>query len=155
MARPLTLRIAIVDGEHARFVQPDTDNVLRTVGSLDSASAHQRSRDIGTDRPGRSFESASNARHGVGERHDLQEMEKEKFIRLVAEQLSAGAAGNEFDELLLVAPPRALPELQAALDAAAQTRVIGTLAKDLVKTPDHELWPHVSEWVGPSRRGAG
>jgi len=43
----------VVDGEHARFVQADTDNTLRTVSSLDSASAHQRSHDIGTDRPGR------------------------------------------------------------------------------------------------------
>jgi len=56
------------DGEHVRFVQPDVDNVLRTIGSLDSASAHARSRDIGSDRPGRSFESGAGARHAVGQR---------------------------------------------------------------------------------------
>ena len=152
MARPLTLRIVIADGEHVRFVQPDADNALRTIGSFDSASAHLRSRDIGSDRPGRALESGASARHAVGQRHDLHAMEKEKFVRLVGEQVNAAAGRNEFDELLLVAPPRALGELRDALDAAAQAKLVGMLEKDLVKTPDSELWPHVREWVSPARR---
>ena len=152
MPQPLTLRIAIADGEHARFVQPDTDNVLRTVDSLDSASAHLRSRDIGTDKPGRSFESGGSAHHGVGQRHDLHTMEKERFVRFVAGLLNAASERDEFDQLLLVAPPRALPELRDALDDVTRAKLVGTLEKDLVKTPDHELWPHVREWVSPARR---
>lgn len=152
MARPITLLIAIADGEHARFVQPDGDNVLRTLSSLDSASAHLRSRDIGSDRPGRAFESSWNARHGVGERRDLHGMEKEKFVRWVGEQLNEAAARGEFDELLLVAPVRVLSELRDGLDAATVAKLVGVLDRDLVKTPDHELWPHVREWVSPARR---
>jgi len=152
MARPLTLRIVIADGEHVRFVQPDADNALRTIGSFDSASAHLRSRDIGSDRPGRALESGASARHAVGQRHDLHAMEKEKFVRLVGEQVNAASERDEFDELLLVAPPRALGELRDALDAAAQAKLVGMLEKDLVKTPDSELWPHVREWVSPARR---
>jgi protein required for attachment to host cells len=155
MARPLTLWIVIVDGEHARFVQPGADNVLRTTNSLDSASAHLRSRDIGTDRPGRSLESSGGTHHAVGERHDLHAMEKERFVRLIGEQLNTAAARGEFDELVLIAPPRALSELRDALDAAARPKLVGTLEKDLVKTPDHELLPHVREWVGSARRGTG
>ena len=152
MARPLTLRIVVADGEHARFVEPDADNTLRTVGSLDTASAHQRSRDIGTDRPGRAFESAAGAHHAVGQRHDLHAMEKQRFVQFVGEQINAAAGRDEFDELLLVAPPRALHELCDGLDPAARAKLVGTLEKDLVKTPDHELWPHVHEWVSPARR---
>jgi protein required for attachment to host cells len=152
MARPLTLWIAIADGEHARIVQPDDNNVLRTVQALDSASAHLRSRDIGSDRPGRSFESAASAHHAVGERHDLHAMEKEKFARFVAEQLNAAAARDAFDELLLVAPVRALHELREALDTATAAKLVGTLEKDLVKTPDHELSSHLRDWVSPERR---
>lgn len=152
MAKPLTLWIVIADGEHARFVQPDARNELRTVGALDSASAHLRSRDIGADRPGRAFESGASAHHAVGQRNDLHAMEKEKFIGLVGEHVGAASGRDEFDELLLVAPPRALPELREALDAATQAKLVGTLEKDLVKTPDHELWPHVREWVSPAHR---
>jgi protein required for attachment to host cells len=152
MARPLTLRIVVADGEHARFLEPDADNVLRTVGSLDSASAHLRSRDIGADRPGRSFESRANAHHAVGQRHDLHAMEKERFVRLVADQVNEAADCNEFDELLVVAPPRALQELCDMFKPATRAKLVGTLEKDLVKTPDSELWPHVREWVSPARR---
>ena len=152
MARPLTLWIVVADGEHARFVQPDVSNTLRTVGALDSASAHLRSRDIGSDRPGRSLESGASVRHAVGPRHDPHVLEKKRFVRLVGEQISGASGRGEFDELLLVAPPRALNELREALDAATQAKLVGTLERDLVKTPDHELWPHVREWVSPARR---
>jgi protein required for attachment to host cells len=64
------------------------------------------------------------------------------------------SASDEFDELLLVAPPRALQDLVAALDAAARTKLVGSLEKDLTKTPDHELWPHLREWVSQARRPA-
>jgi protein required for attachment to host cells len=152
MARPLTLRIVIADGEHVRFVQPDTDNTLRTLSSLDSATAHLRSRDTGSDRPGRSFESSGGAHHAVGQRHDLHALEKKRFVKLIAEQINAASGSDEFDELLLIAPPRALQELHEALDAAARAKLVGTLEKDLVKTPDPDLWPHVREWVSPARR---
>jgi protein required for attachment to host cells len=152
MARPLTLWIAIADGEHARFVKPDDNNVLHTVQALDSVSAHLRSRELGSDRPGRSVESATSAHHAVGQRHDLHEMEKEKFARLVADELNAATARDEFDELLLVAPAHVMHELREALGQAAVSRLVGTLDKDLVKTPDHELWPHVRDWVSAERR---
>jgi protein required for attachment to host cells len=152
MARSLILWIAIVDGEHARFVQPDNSNVLHTVHAVDSTSAHLRSRDLGSDRPGRSFESASTAHHAVGQRHDLHAMEKEKFARSVADELNAASAREDFDELLLVAPARTLHEVREALNSAAQARLVGTLEKDLVKVPDHELWPHIKDWVSAGRR---
>lgn len=155
MARPLILRIAIADGEHARFVQPDENNALRTVGSLDSASAHLRSRDIGTDRPGRSFESAASAHHSVGERHDLHQMEKDRFLRFVADQLNEASAYGEFDELVIVAPPRALGELRTGLDGGTAKKLIGALEKDLVKTPDHELLPHLRQWVSSAQGRVG
>ena len=155
MTRPLTLRIALVDGEHARFVEPDTSNVLRTVGGMDAASAHLRSQDLTSDRPGRAFESGSTARHAIAPRHDQHTIEKQRFARMVGEELTAAVKRDDFDELLLIAPPRVLSDVLDALDAAAADRLVGTLEKDLVKTPDHELWPHVSEWVSRSRRPTG
>ena len=152
MPRPLTLWIAIADGEHARFVQPDGSDTLHTVTAMDSASAHLRSRDIGTDRPGRSFESSGATRHAVGERHDPHQLEKDRFATLVAERLNAAATAGEFDELVLVAPARALHELREALNDTATKRLVGTLERDLVKTPDHELPAHLGAWIKAARR---
>jgi protein required for attachment to host cells len=155
MARAPALWIAIADGEHARFVRRDASNVLRTISAVDSASAHLRSRDIGSDRPGRSFESAGPAHHAVGEPQDLHRLEKDRFAQFVAGELNAAAAREAFDELLLVAPAHAMRELRGALNDGAVKKLVGTLEKDLVKTPDHELWSHVKDWVGPMHRPAG
>ena len=129
MARSLPLRIIIADGEHARFVQPDPDH----------ACAHLCSCDIGSDRPGRAFQSGANARHAVGSGTIPHTMEKEKFVRLLGELINAAPGRGEFDELL-VAPPRGGPplgDLREALDAATQAKLVGALEQDLVKTPVH------------------
>lgn len=115
------------------------------------AAAHQRSRDIGSDRPGRSFESGNAAHHSIAPKHDPHRLEEERFVTFVAEQLNQASAGDEFDQLLLVAPPRAMQELRDALHDGTKKKLIGMLEKDLVKTPDPDLWPHVREWVTPDR----
>ena len=45
-----------------------------------------------------------------------------------------------------------LSELTDALDLPTKAKLLGTLAKDLVKVPDHDLWPHLKEWVRPVHR---
>jgi protein required for attachment to host cells len=146
------LCILIADGEHARFVGRDADNGLHTISSFDSATAHLASRDLGSDRPGRAHESATASRHAVAPRHDPHDLEKAKFALFVARQVDEVAASGAFDALLLVAPARALGEIDEALDRRSATMVVGRLAKDLVKVPDHELGPHLAEWVPPLHR---
>ena len=142
----------IADGGHARFVKPAADNALHTVEALDAVTAHQRSRDLGSDRPGRTHESATTARHALAPRHDPHELEKSRFARLVAEKVNETCAAGGFTELILVAPPHILAEMRDALDSAAAALVVDTLGKDLVKVPDHELYPHLSQWVRPTTR---
>ena len=150
--RPRTVWIAIADGEHARIVQPDADNELRTLSALDAAAAHHRSRELASDRPGRSFESATPGRHAYEPRHDPHEMQKERFAQLVAEELNEAAGRDAFDELVVAAPARVLHDICRALDANAAERLAGTLEKDLTKLPNHELASHVAEWLSPRRR---
>jgi len=58
--------VLIADGEHARVVTPqESHGHFETVIAFDSASAHLRSADLGTDKPGRTFESASITRHAI------------------------------------------------------------------------------------------
>ena len=150
--RPWTLWIAIADGEHARIVQPDANNELRSVTALDAATAHRRTRELASDRPGRSFESATPGRHAYEPRHDPHELEKERFAHLIAEELNDAVARDAFDELLVVAPARILHEICRALSAKAAERLAGTLEKDLTKVPNHALASHVGDWLSPRRR---
>jgi len=146
--------LVIADGEHVRFVRPDADNGLHSDASLDSFSAHQRSAELGSDRPGASFHSGSSVHHALAPRHDPHLLEKEKFARAVAAHLNDADVGKTFDELVIVAPPHTLNVIRGELRAETAAKLVGVLQKDLVKTPDDALWPHVSTWVRPVHRAA-
>jgi protein required for attachment to host cells len=152
MPRQRKLCFVIADGGHARIVRPAADNALHTVEALDSATIHKKDHDLVSDRPGRSFESGSAARHAYEPRTDPHDMEKERFAQAVAARINADAAEDLFNELVLVAPAQMLSELTGALDQPVKAKLLGSLAKDLVNTPDHELWPHLKQWARPVQR---
>jgi protein required for attachment to host cells len=152
MPQKRKLCFVIADGGHARFVRPATDNALHTFEAVDSATLHKKDHDLVSDRPGRSFESGSTGRHAYTPRTDPHELEKDRFAQAVAAKVNEDVAAGVFDEVVLVAPPHVLSELTDALDLPAKAIVLGSLAKDLVKTPDHELWPHLKEWAKPVHR---
>jgi protein required for attachment to host cells len=142
----------IADGGHARFVWPAADNALHTRQAMDSATATKQDSDLVSDRQGRSFESATGVRHAYTPRTDPHEREQLHFAQLVGEKLCALSGEDAFNALVLAAPPDILAAITAALDVPTRARLTGTLAKDLVKVPDHELQPHLSQWVHPVHR---
>lgn len=152
MANHRKLCFVIADGGHARFLRPAVDNALHTFDALDAETVHQRDHDLVSDRPGRSFESATPGRHAFTSRTDPHEMAKERFSQTVGRRINEASAEDVFNELVVVAPSRVLSELTDTLDAPTRAKLLGSLARDLVKTPDHELWPHLKEWVRPVHR---
>lgn len=133
----------IADGGRARFVARDDNGAFRTVQSFVATELHERSRDLGLDRPARVKESASPARHAIEPRRDLKEAAKEDFIKIVAEEIEAGHGRGQFDKLVLVAPPGVLTELKNALSKPIAKIVASDLQKDLTKVPDHDLVAHL------------
>ena len=140
MKHPRTWYI-IADGGRARFVERDETGAYRTVLSFVAADMHKRSLDLGLDRPARVKESANAARHAVEPRRDLHEAAKEDFIALVAEDIEDGR--DQFDRLVLIAPPRVLTELKQKLSKPIAKMVVSDLQKDLTKVPDHDLAKHI------------
>ena len=134
----------IADGGRARFVERDEKGAYRTVLSFVASGLHERSRDLGLDRPARVKESATPARHAIEPRRDLHEAAKEDFVKLVAEQLDAEHKRGQFDSLVLVAPPRVLTELKQSLSKPMAGLVADDLQKDLTKVPDHDLTEHLA-----------
>jgi protein required for attachment to host cells len=86
-------------------------------------------------------------RHVIDPKHDLHEIEKQRFAQVVAREIDRVSAEGGFDHLVVVAPAHTLNEIRDALGAAAVAKVVGTLQKDLTKVPDHELPQHLTEWV--------
>jgi protein required for attachment to host cells len=144
MANRSKLLYVLADGAHARFIEqsPETHafvTVHRMDGSqrLEILRAEQRDEQVG-----RSFESGSAARHGVG-REDAYRRAKEAFAADVAKTLRELLSRTSHQGVVLVGPPRLLKVLRAGIGPA--DRVVAELGKDLTKTPDHEL----GEWLTP------
>ena len=133
----------IADGGRARFVARDEQGAYRTVQSFVAAEMHKRSRELGLDRPARVKESANSARHAVEPRRDLHEAAKEAFLALVAEEIEVAHGRDQFDRLVLIAPPGVLTELKHELSRPMAKIVVKDVQKDLTKVPDHELTEHL------------
>ena len=65
------------------------------------------------------------------------------FIALVAEEKEAQHCRNQFDQLVLIAPPGVLTELKQKLSKPIAKIVVSDLQKDLTKVPDHDLAKHI------------
>lgn len=88
-------------------------------------------REIGTDKPGRTFDSGGEGRHAMAPRVDWHEQAKSEFAKSVAARLNKAQQKNRFDRLVLVAPPKMLGELRAALSDHTAKHVSGEINKDL------------------------
>jgi protein required for attachment to host cells len=135
--------IVIADGGRARFVERDEGGEFRTVSSFVASELHKRAHDLGLDRPPRTKESASPARHAIEPRRDLHQAAKEDFVKLVAGQLEEEHKRG-FDGLVLVAPSRVLTELKDNLSNQMAKLVVNDLQKDLTKIHDHDLTEHLA-----------
>src|SRR5881409_2171544 len=147
MVKHSTVWIVVADGEHARFVTSAPKRAFHTQRVFESPSAHKKSSDLGTDRPTRSTESATGTSHAITPKHDLHEMEKGKFAHQVAHEINRASAKGAFDQVVLVAPAHTLKEIRGKLDTTTAAKLVGTLQKDLIRVPDHELAPHLDEWA--------
>ncbi|MGI9403845.1 MAG: host attachment protein [Hyphomicrobium sp.] len=140
-----TTWILIADGARARIfanlgpgkgITPVEGGVLKT--------DHAPSRELASDRPGRTFESADVMRHAIDPAQDPHRELKRAFAVRLAALLDERLARNAFDRLVLVAPPVTLGDLRAALSKPVKERVSAELDNDLTNTPVDELPKHLA-----------
>lgn len=136
MPNKKTTWICVVDAGHLRILRssgPGTP-VERVT---EESHARDRAKDF-ADRPGRSFESADGSRHGL-ESESPARRDKRDVAAELGKRLSAHAERNDFDRLILVAPPKFMGDLRPHLSDAASSRVIAELDKDLTRKTDAEI----------------
>lgn len=90
------------------------------------------------DEPGRSFDAASPGRSAY-EETDFHQLEEDRFAHQTAELLKKRALRNEFESLIIVAPPRTLGELRKHYHKEVEKRLAGEIAKDLTGHPVAEI----------------
>jgi protein required for attachment to host cells len=131
----------LADGAKARILQRRSSEPRHfdVVADEQSAEAQLPGHDLGTDRPGRSYESATPSRHAIEGKINPHEAAKLRFEVQIAELVNRAAEQGLFDSLVLVAPPRVLGDMRQALSAQARERLIVEEGKDLLGLPEQML----------------
>lgn len=132
--------IVVADGAKARVLEgPGHGGAFKPVDDLSFASHAPASRDIDSERPGRTFNSTGKLRHAIEPRVDAHERREAEFLKSVADRLEQALRRKAYDDLVLAAPPRALGILRKQLSSEVQRRLRGELDRDLIKQPDAEI----------------
>ncbi|WP_066520248.1 host attachment family protein [Sphingobium cloacae] len=101
-------------------------------------------RDQASDAPGRSFNSVGSHRSAM-EQTDFHDLEEARFAAEAADLLKRRALANDYEKLIIVAPPTALGEMRKHYHKEVQSRLVGEIAKDLANHPVPEIERIIAE----------
>lgn len=115
---------------------------LEVVAEIDNPDGRLPGSELEADRPGRSFDRAGYGRHSMSTEESAREHVEHLFAKRLADYLDKNRCENVYDQLILVAGPRLLGELRAALSTATQRLVTLEINKEISPT-ERELRSHL------------
>jgi protein required for attachment to host cells len=140
----------VVVADHQRghvFANEGPGRGLQPVEGMSFETHLATDHELVSDRLPRSINSQGGARHGIEPRVDPHRQEALRFISQIVEAIVGAAERQEFDRLLLIAPPRALGEIRKLLPHRVRDRVIGELDQDLTRASTESLREHVAPFL--------
>jgi protein required for attachment to host cells len=122
---------------------------LDLIEQIDHAEGRERDSELASDRPGRSFRKNSGdpRRAAIPPSEGPRDRAVANFARDMAHKLRQGRVRNQYQRLVLVAPPRFLGLLRSSLDGPTSQLVVGSLHKDLASTKEAELIKHIGQVI--------
>ncbi len=137
--------VVVCDGAKALVLQ-NAGN--RKTPSLKTKEVYEqddpKTSDIGTNKPGRSFNSMSNGRSAM-EQTDWHDQSEQRFLAKLAVRLDKAILGGEMPSLIVVAPPRAIGVLRKEFSKHVRQAITGEVEKDYVKMPIDEITRHLAD----------
>jgi protein required for attachment to host cells len=97
-----------------------------------------KTRELGTDRPGRSFSSVGHGRSAV-DQTDWHDQAEQRFLAGIAARLDRAIVAGEIKSLVVVAPPRALGVLRKQYSTHVRQALRAEVEKDYAKMPVDEI----------------
>jgi len=138
MRKQKTTWVLVADGARARiFTRNHT--VLNDATGHDYVGENLKDSEHGPDKPGRGFESSNPTRHAYQPRTDWHQYQKELFAKELCQVLEKANEKAEFDELIIISPPKTLGDIRANLCKQTLSKVKAEITKDVTKLSEHDL----------------
>ncbi len=120
----------------------------QSIGTYSHPESRMKSSELSPTEPGHSLKSKGGTRHTVMESSTSpKQAEKEHFARQLAEVANDGAKQQNFNGLVLVAPPHFAGLVEHHLSAEAKKRMKATVHKDYTITDVRAAQQHLEDAV--------
>lgn len=116
----------------SRLDGPTPPAELMEIGDFADPEARMPARELESDRPPTTHDRFGHGRHAIEPHTPAADKATHHFAAALCEVLEHGQVDGRFDQLVLVAPPRFLGALNAAMNPNLRRSVVGELPKDLV-----------------------
>ena len=131
--------VLVADGRKLLFFRNEGDGLFPKL-EVERKELHQNpaTREQKSSEAGRAFPTSGIGHHAYSET-DFHQLEEDRFAADAADILRERALRNEFDALIVVAPPRTLGELRKHYHKEVERRLSAEVAKDLTGHPVSEI----------------
>ena len=131
--------VLVADGRKMLFLRNDGDEVHpNLIVEAAEEQDNPATRDQATDSAGRASSPQGAARSSV-EPTDFHQIEEDRFAAEVADMLKRRALKNDYESLIIVAPPKTLGEMRKHYHVEVSQRLKGEIDKDLTGHPIAEI----------------
>ena len=143
--------VLVADGRKMLFFRNEGDEAYPNLQVVTATEQkNPRTSEQGTDEPGTTFSSSGTMGYRTGGRSaysdtDFHTLEETRFAEDAADMLKQRALTNEFESLLIVAPPSTLGDLRKHYHKEVEKRLVGEIAKDLTNHPVDQIEKIISE----------
>jgi protein required for attachment to host cells len=140
--------IVLADHQHGRVLSNEgPGHALQPVADMSFVTKLHTDQELVADRLPRSINSSGAARHGIEPRIDPHRQEAERFVAKISSAVATAATESRFDQLVLIAPPRALGELRKFLPSKVREMVVGEIDSDLLHASIDTIREKVAEFI--------
>jgi protein required for attachment to host cells len=127
------------DGKKALFFRNEgTPRHVNLVVERILEQENPATRDQGTDKPGRYLGSDGKGRSAM-EETDWHQLAEDRFAHEISTALYRLAHANQFDQLIVVAPPKIMGNLRESFHQEVTRRIVAEIPKDLAGRPKDEI----------------
>lgn len=131
--------IVIANSSIARIFKAESIHSFVEVDTLCHTASRLKGVDLISDRPGRTKESSTTARHATEPHLSPKENEFDHFALELAQFLETGLKSNKFKSLYISASPHFLGLLKGHLKNSVSSLVEEYISKDLTALKNHEI----------------
>jgi protein required for attachment to host cells len=128
--------VLVTDGRKTLFFRNEGDENqidLRTEDFEEREDA--KDRDLKSDAPGTNAQSGGYSGRVAYEETDFHQQEEDRWAVAAAEQVNKRVLRNDFDQLVIVAPPKTLGQIRKKLHKEAERRLVCEIPKEMTGRP--------------------